>query len=144
MAKYLITMFDHWKTSTAKVLTVISALIFLASFFLPSRLDEVGWAFFFNHINIAYHFLALSLFPIIVILFFLKRPLIAFYLSAFLILTQIKWFEYTISYLISGEPLNMLSSWWFQKFLIYLLFAFWLIFQATRVEHRRLLLAMTP
>ncbi|MFT4697381.1 MAG: hypothetical protein ACI9SJ_000502 [Flavobacteriaceae bacterium] len=89
-------------TRTTKILAGISVLIFLLSFFLPSRLTNYDFATIISYAKnnqIGYSIYGLLFFPIVLLLILFKKYFIGICLSTFIILTQIDSFDRFLDFL---------------------------------------------
>jgi hypothetical protein len=93
-------------TRTTQILIGFAILIFLLSFFLPSRLTNYDFATilsFAKNNQIGYGIYGLLLFPVILILILMKKHVIGIYVSTFLLLTQLDLIDHFIDFLSSNN-----------------------------------------
>lgn len=119
---------------TTRILTIIAGLIFLLSFFLPSRLTSYGLETiisFAKSNQIGYSPYIALLFPIAFGFFLARKLKIAFITSAILIIINSDQFENSLNYILSD---NELLGWGFvNRLLPYLILcglSVWLVYKS--------------
>lgn len=122
-------------TRTTQVLTGIAILIFLLSFFLPSRLTSYDFATilsFAKSNQIGYGIYGLLLFPVILVFLLMKKYSIGIYVSTFLLLTQLNFFDHFTDFLSSNNEslLNIDSTSILYPFLLLTLLFIWFVFKS--------------
>ncbi|GAB3230111.1 hypothetical protein J0A67_16265 [Algoriphagus aestuariicola] len=123
-------------TRTTQILIGIAVLIFLLSFFLPSRLTSYDFATiisFAKSNQIGYGIYGLLLFPIILLLILMKKYLIGIYLSTFLLLTQLDLIDHFIDFLADdGSLLGIGATSILYPFLLVTFLFIWLIYKSIK------------
>ena len=123
-------------TRTTQILTGVAAVIFLLSFFLPSRLTSNYFSTivsFAKSNQIGYGIYGLIIFPIVLLLILTKKYLVGIYMSTFLILTQLDSIDRFIDFF-TADSESTIGIGYTYPFVLVTSILTWLIYKSVKTK----------